>query len=65
MSNCPFCEVDQDWDDDILSIYTKKIVKVIAFNKKIKVKGKLVLGRYKDPKTEFISQVRIINANYE
>lgn len=62
---CPFCETDEEWPDDILAIYTKRVVKTIAFNKKIKVKGILKLGSFTDKDTGFLSRVRIINAKYE
>ncbi|MCV6546886.1 MAG: twin-arginine translocation signal domain-containing protein [Cohaesibacter sp.] len=62
---CPFCETDAEWPDDILAIYTKRILKVIPFNQKIVVKGRLALGSFKDPETGFVSRVRVVNASYE
>ncbi len=43
---CPFCETDSEWPDDILAIYTKEIFKVVSFNRKIEVIGKLELGSF-------------------
>lgn len=62
---CPFCETDAEWPDDILAIYTKRRLKVIPFNRKILVKGRLALGSFKDPETGFVSRVRVVNARYE
>lgn len=62
---CPFCETDAEWPDDILAIYTKRVLKVIPFNRKILVKGRLALGSFKDPETGFVSRVRVENASYE
>ncbi|WP_316858908.1 hypothetical protein [uncultured Cohaesibacter sp.] len=65
MAVCPFCEPDTDWPDDILAIYTDRIVDVLPFNKKIIVKGRLALGGYQDPETGFYSMVRLEHAKYE
>ena len=32
MATCPFCSSAADWPTDIVAIYTKRLVKVIAFN---------------------------------
>lgn len=65
MAVCPFCEEDADWPDDILAVYTKRIVKVTDFNSKIVVKGKLKIGRFIDKDTGFLSLLRLENATYE
>lgn len=65
MAVCPFCETEAEWPDDILAIYTKRIVEVISFNTKIITTGVLTLGSYTDPDTGFLSRVRLIDASYE
>lgn len=65
MAVCPFCSDDADWPDDIVAIYTKRIVEVIAFNIPISVLGVLELGTYKDPELGFVSRVRLTDATYE
>ncbi|MCF8481189.1 MAG: hypothetical protein K9H25_12215 [Rhodospirillum sp.] len=62
---CPFCEPDTEWPQDILAIYTKRVVDVIPFNVLITVRGILELGPYTDPDTGFWSMARLGNARYE
>lgn len=64
MSVCPFCETEAEWPDDILAVYTKRVVDVLPFNVKIEVRGMLDLGSYKDPETGFVSLVRLNDASY-
>lgn len=64
MAVCPFCETDADWPDDIIAVYSKRIVKVAPFNIKLVTRGKLKLGSFTDPETGFASQVRLGNAVY-
>jgi hypothetical protein len=64
MATCPFCESSADWPDDILAVYTKRIVDVIPFNVGIETRGVLQLGDYKDPETGFFSRVRLMDATY-
>ncbi|MHA7776555.1 hypothetical protein [Roseibium sp. M-1] len=65
MAVCPFCETEADWPEDILAVYTKRIVEVVSFNSRIVTKGILELGSFKDPETGFVSLVRLTNAVYE
>lgn len=64
MSFCPFCETEAEWPDDILAVYTKRVVEVVAFNVNIETRGVLELGAYKDPDTGFLSMVRLADASY-
>lgn len=64
MAVCPFCESDAEWPDNILAIYTKRVVKVIPFNVRIESRGILELGSYTDPETGFVSLVRLADATY-
>lgn len=65
MAVCPFCSSAADWPSDIVAIYTKRTVKVIAFNIPIAVTGELELGTYKDPDLGFVSLMRLSDAIYE
>lgn len=62
MAVCPFCETEAEWPDDILAVYTKRIVRVVPFNVPITVEGQLALGAFTDPDTGFVSRVRISDA---
>lgn len=64
MAVCPFCETEADWPDDILAIYTKRVVDVIPFNIRIETRGVLELGPYRDPDTGFLSMVRLSDSTY-
>ncbi|GHG98627.1 hypothetical protein [Pseudodonghicola xiamenensis] len=64
MSVCPFCETEAEWPNDILAVYTKRIVDVVPYNVKIVASGLLELGAYKDPETGFVSMVRLSDASY-
>lgn len=64
MAVCPFCEPDTDWPNDILPIYTKRVVKVIPFNVRIQATGLLEIGRFIDEDTGFYSLVRLTDARY-
>nr|WP_321457406.1 hypothetical protein [uncultured Cohaesibacter sp.] len=65
MSVCPFCESEAEWPNDILAVYTKRIVDVVPYNVKVVTSGILELGSYRDPETGFVSMVRLMNASYE
>jgi hypothetical protein len=65
MSVCPFCETEAEWPNDILAVYTKRVVDVVPFNVKIVTRGTLDLGTFKDAETGFVSRVRIAGASYE
>lgn len=64
MAVCPFCSSELDWPDDILAVYTKRLVEVISFNVPIAVTGVLELGTYRDPDLGFVSRVRLSDAEY-
>lgn len=64
MAVCPFCESEAEWPDDILAVYTRRVIDVVPFNVPILTEGKLALDTYKDPETGFVSRVRIENATY-
>lgn len=62
---CPFCETEAQWPDDILAIYSKRVIDVISFNTRIVTRGKLELGTFTDPETKFVSRVRLVDAVYD
>ena len=62
MANCPFCNDASDWPDDIVAVYTKRAVRVLAFNIDIVVRGRLELGDFRDPDTGFFSRLRLVGA---
>ncbi|MFB2532163.1 hypothetical protein ACEYYB_07655 [Paracoccus sp. p4-l81] len=64
MAVCPFCEPGMPWPDDILAVYARRTVTVIAFNIPIHVTGVLELGDQTDPELGFYSKVRLTNATY-
>ena len=64
MAVCPFCETEAEWPEDILAIYTKRRVKPVPFNVKIKTRGILALGAFRDPETGFLSLIRLVDATY-
>lgn len=64
MAVCPFCETEAEWPDDILAVYTKRVVKVTPFNVRIEARGKLELGGFTDPDTGFLSMLRLTDASY-
>lgn len=65
MSVCPFCETSAEWPDDILAVYTKRVLDVEPFNVRLVTRGTLELGDYRDPETGFLSRVRLTDAVYE
>ncbi len=64
MSVCPFCETSAQWPDNILAVYTKRVVDVVPFNVGIETRGVLEIGEYRDPETGFVSMVRLADATY-
>ena len=64
MAVCPFCETAAEWPDDIMAVYTKRVVDVIPFNVKIETRGVLELGEFRDLETGFVSLVRLADATY-
>ncbi|WP_353474502.1 hypothetical protein PVT71_21370 [Salipiger sp. H15] len=64
MAVCPFCETEAEWPNDIVAVYTKRIVDVTPFNVKIVTSGVLELGAYTDPETGFVSMMRLTDATY-
>lgn len=64
MAVCPFCETEADWPNDILAVYTKRVIDALPFNVRTTARGVLELDPYRDPDTGFLSLVRLIDATY-
>jgi hypothetical protein len=64
MGVCPFCETEAQWPDDILAVYTKRVVEIVPFNVAILTHGVLDLGAHTDPDTGFLSRVRLLDSSY-
>ncbi len=59
---CPFCDEEAEWPDNIVVVYTKQPIPtdVVPVN----ITGRLELGTKTDPKTGFVSRVRLVDARY-
>lgn len=59
---CPFCEEEAEWPDNIVMVYSKQAIptEVVPVN----ITGRLELGTQTDPKTGFVSRVRLVDARY-
>ena len=64
VSLCPFCQSDADWPADILVVYLKTGATFVQKNRPLLVTGRLELGSKTDPATGFVSQVRLVSAEY-
>ncbi|MDP2520060.1 hypothetical protein [Shimia thalassica] len=64
MAVCPFCEPDLDWPNDILPIYTNRIVWPLPFNVRITATGVFETGAFTDEETGFYSLARLVDATY-
>jgi hypothetical protein len=65
MSVCPFCETEAEWPDDILAVYTKRVVRPVYWTVGIEARGVLDIGPLRDEETGFLSMVRLMDATYE
>ncbi len=64
MAVCPFCEPDTEWPDDILPIYTKRVVDPVYYTVGIEAEGILELGEFIEEETGFWSPIRLADATY-
>jgi len=64
VSLCPFCNSDADWPADILVVYLKAEQSFTQRNRPLVVTGRLEIGSFTDPSTGFVSQVRLVDAEY-
>lgn len=65
MSLCPFCSSDVDWPSDIVVVYLRDGVRFVQTAHPILVSGMLELGSKLDQRTGFVSQVRLMAADYQ
>lgn len=64
MSICPFCSSDSDWPDNIVVVYLDKKQTFVQPSQNIVVTGRLDVGSWTDPETGFVSQLRLLDAQY-
>lgn len=64
MAVCPFCAAITEWPEDIVVVYTKRVIDDLPFDLRIQTSGKLDLGEWIDPATGFVSKVRLLEAEY-
>ncbi len=61
---CPFCDSDADWPADIVVVYMGASQEFVQNNVPIDVEGTFQLGSHTDPRTGFVSLMRIVEARY-
>ena len=59
---CPFCNTDADWPSDIVVVYPRDGMRSAHDGLPVAVSGVLELGAKTDPRTGFVSLVRITDA---
>ena len=64
VSLCPFCDSEAEWPSDIVVVFLREGVRFSQTNRAISVSGTLEIGSKLDPKTGFVSLVRLIDADY-
>lgn len=62
---CPFCQSDADWPLDIAVIYLRRPAGLAPAGARLLVSGRLDLGSWTDPRTGFVSQIRVREAEAE
>ena len=62
VSLCPFCQTDADWPADIVVVYLHKGTSLTSNLEPIEVTGTLEVGSKTDPRTGFVSLLRIVDA---
>lgn len=62
VSLCPFCQSDADWPTDIVVVYLQKGTALTSNMEPIEVTGTLEVGSKTDPRTGFVSLLRIVDA---
>ena len=64
MAICPFCQSDADWPDDIIVVILQVATPMTAAGSRLTVTGILEVGSKTDAGTGFVSQIRLVNANF-
>ena len=62
VSLCPFCQTDTDWPSDIIVVHLRNGSTLTRNTDPIEVTGSLEVGSATDPKTGFVSLLRIVDA---
>jgi hypothetical protein len=62
VSLCPFCQTDADWPSDIIVVHLRNGSALTRNTDPIEVTGTLEVGSATDPKTGFVSLLRIVDA---
>ncbi len=61
---CPFCSSDAEWPLDIVVVYLRNASALVSAGQKVRVAGRLEAGSWVDPETQFVSQLRIMDASW-
>jgi hypothetical protein len=61
---CPFCSSDAEWPTDIVVIYLKTAAAPTKFSELIQISGILEIGSKSDAETGFVSQIRLVDAEF-
>jgi len=61
---CPFCQSDADWPVDIVVVTLAAATPLVSAGTRVTVTGRLEAGSKIDPDTGFVSQLRIVDADY-
>ena len=61
---CPFCDAAASWPDDIVLIFMGRPIRALAYDRLIKVTGKLEIGTDTDEVTGFVSRVRLRDSSH-
>jgi hypothetical protein len=64
MAICPFCQSDADWPVDIVVVLMKAETPLVSAGTRVTVTGILESGSKTDPETGFVSQLRIVDADF-
>lgn len=63
MAICPFCQSDADWPADIVVVLLREATPMVSAGTRVAVVGRLEVGSATDPRTGFVSQLRIVDAD--
>ncbi len=64
MAICPFCQSDADWPVDIVVVRMRAETPLVSAGTRVTVTGTLEAGSKTDPDTGFVSQLRIVDADF-
>jgi len=64
MTICPFCQSDADWPIDIVVIYMRRVMAMVDGGTRIEARGRLDIGSWTDPKSGFVSLIRLVDAEF-